>query len=279
MSFLDQVSTGNVKQGIRIVIAGVEKVGKTTFTCGAPGVLLIPLEIGYAGVTVAKTPMIQKYDQLELLMTEIYQQLAAGAFPYQTLVFDSATALERMIHDSIIRLDPNYEKGTNNKKAVTMESALGGYARAYTFANERFDRFLKWCDVIAVQAGINIVFTCHTFASKIVDPAQGEYDSWDLLLHSPKNQKTYGKREMITQWADIVGFFHEPIYITKEQGSNVSKGISTNKGHVMGLSRTPSYVAGNRFGIVGEVAIPKEQGWNHFAHAIYQTCGIDLYTR
>jgi hypothetical protein len=210
-------------------------------------------------------------------MTEVYQQASTGQFPYKTLIFDSGTALERMIHDSILRLDPGYEK--SNTKAVTMESALGGYGRAYTFANERFGRFLKWCDVLAVQGGINIVITCHVFASKMVDPAQGEYDSWDLLLHSPKNNKTYGKREMITQWADIIGFLHDPIYITKEQGSNVSKGISANKGRVMGLSRTPSYVAGNRFGVVGEIQIPKEQGWNYFAHAIYQSCGIDLYNR
>lgn len=279
MAYLDNVTTSNAKEGVRIVIAGAEKVGKTTMVAGAPGALLVPLEIGYAGIQIAKTPMIQKYDAFELFMGEVYQSLCAGSFQYNTIIFDSATALERMIHDSVLRLDPGYEKGTGNKKAITMESALGGYGRAYTFANERFDRFLKWCDMLAVQAGINIVLTCHTFASKIIDPAQGEYDSWDLLLHSPKNNKTYGKREMLTQWADVIGFLYEPIYITKEQGSNVAKGISANKGRVMGLSRTPSYVAGNRFGVVGEISIPKEQGWNYFAHSIYQSCGVDLYNR
>ena len=63
--------------------------------------------------------------------------------------------------------------------------------------------------------------------------------------------------------------------ITK--GDNMTKGVSTNKGRVMGLSRTPSYVAGNRFGFDGEVAIPKVDGWNHFANAIYQTSGINFF--
>jgi len=178
-----------------------------------------------------------------------------------------------MIHQSILEMDSSYSQG--NKKAVTMESALGGYGKAYTYANEKFDRFLKALDVLAVRGGITVVVTCHVFAAKLIDPNVGEYDSWDLQLHSPKNQKTYGKREMITQWADAIGFLYEPIFVTK--GENITKGMSSNKGRVLGLSRTPSYVAGNRFGVEGEIAIPKVDGWNHFANAIYQSSGINIF--
>lgn len=273
MQILSQVNNTRRQEGLRIVIAGQEKMGKTTLTCQAPGSLLVPLEIGYSGVTVAKTPMLQSFSEVEQLLGEITQAARAGQFPYKSIIFDSATALERMIHDQVLRMDGSYSQG--NKKAVTMESALGGYGKAYTYANEMFDRFLKTCDQLAVYGGINIILTCHVFAAKLIDPNAGEFDCWDLLLHSPKNQKTYGKREMITQWADIVGFLYEPMFVTK--GENIAKGMSANKGRVMGLSRTPSYVAGNRFGFEGEVPIPKVDGWNHFAHAIYQTSGINIY--
>jgi hypothetical protein len=273
MQILSQVNNTRRQEGLRIVIAGQEKMGKTTLTCQAPGSLLVPLEIGYSGVTVAKTPMLQSYAQVEQLLGEIIQQAQAGQFPYRSIIFDSATALERMIHEQVLMMDASYGKG--NKKAVTMESALGGYGRAYTYANEIFDRFLKTCDQLAVYGGINIILTCHVFAAKLIDPNSGEFDCWDLQLHSPKNQKTYGKREMITQWADIVGFLYEPMFVTK--GENIAKGMSANKGRVMGLSRTPSYVAGNRFGFEGEVSIPKVDGWNHFANAIYQTSGINIF--
>jgi len=275
MSMLSQVSTGATRQGIRMLIAGVEKVGKTTFACDAPNALLIPMEIGYAGVTVDKVPMVQSFEAVNQLMNEITTLAQQGQFPYKSVVFDSATALERDIHEAVLKSDPAYTVG--NRKAVTMESALGGYGKAYTFANELFNNFLKQCDQLAVYGGINIILTCHVFAAKLIDPASGEYDSWDLQLHSPKNQKTYGKREIITQWADVIGFLHEPMYISK--GDNVSKGVSANKGRVLGLSRTPSYVAGNRYGVEGEVTIPKENGWNNFAHALYQSCGIDIYKR
>lgn len=276
MSFLQQVATGRRPQGIRIAICAQEKMGKTTLSCGSPNSLLVPLEVGYESVTSAKTPMIQTWDELQSLQAEIFAALQAGQFPYKTIVYDSATALERMIHDKTLSRDPAYGKG--NAKAITMESALGGYGKAYTYANELFDMFLKQCDQLAVYGQVNIVITCHAFASKMVDPQVGEFDSWDILLHSPKNNKTYGKREMLTQWVDMLGFLYEPMYISKGE-DKVAKGVSANKGRVLGLSRTPAYVAGNRYGIMGEIPIPATDGWNHLANAIYQSSGVDVFKR
>jgi len=277
-AILNAVTTSSgFTEGLRMVIAGVEKVGKTTFGASAPSPLLVPLEVGYSGVSIPKTPMLTHLDHVTQLVNEITIAAQSGQFPYKTILFDSATALERMIHEAILMLDPQYNPG--NKKTVTMDSALGGYGKAYAYSNEKFGNFLTACDKLAVYGGINIVLTCHVFASKFMDPTAGEYDSWDLLLHSPKNQKTYGKREMITQWADVIGFLYEPMYISKQEGSNLTRGVSQNKGRMMGLSRTPSYVAGNRFGVEGEVAIPKDDGWNHFANAIYQASGLDYFRR
>lgn len=262
-------------EGIRMVLAGVEKIGKTTLSCDAPKTLLIPLETGYGGITVQKTDTPTSFEEVMTLLDEITVYVKANNFPFKTLVFDSATALERLIDNYVLRSDPTYAVG--NKKALTMESALGGYGKAYTFANECFTSFLTKCDALAKHGKINIIFTCHVFAAKVVDPVNGEYDTWDLLLHSPKNQKTYGKREILTQWADVVGFLHEPIFII--EGDSTNRGVSSNKGRVLGMSRTPGYVAGNRYGLNGEISIPKDNGWNHFAQALYASCKVDVYNR
>ena len=277
MSILAAVSSSQTRTGIRVVVAGVEKVGKTTFGASAPRPLLIPLETGYAGVVVNKTPMLENLAFVTQLLAEIIGQCQAGTFPYQTLVFDSATALERLVHSAVLATDTGYSSG--NPKAVTMESALGGYGKAYTYANELFDTFLKTCDYLATVHGMNIVLTCHVFAARVMDPTAGEYDSWDLLMHSPKNQKTYGKREMLTQWADVVGFLHEPLFVIEGEKGKMSKGVSANKGRVLAVNRTPAYVAGNRFGLTADIALPKEAGWNHLAHAIHTSCGLDVFNR
>jgi hypothetical protein len=275
MGILDAVTSSASKTGIRVVLAGVEKVGKTTLGANAPRPLLIPLETGYSGVTVNKVPMLEHFSFVMQLLNEIDVQCLAGTFPYQTLVFDSATALEKLIHTAVLETDPTFVVG--NKKAATMESALGGFGRAYSYANQLFDEFLKKCDVLAEKYGLNIVVTCHVFSAKIIDPTVGEYDCWDLLMHSPKNQKTYGKREMITQWADVVAFIHEPMFIV--EGTKMNKGVSANRGRILSTSRTPAYVAGNRFGITTDIALPKVGGWNHLANAIHVSCGVDVFNR
>lgn len=276
-SILAGITTGASSTGLRILIAGQEKLGKTTLCSGAPGALLVPLEVGYAGVTVAKTQRLETLAQVHALVDEITQYARTGQFPFKTLVFDSATALERMIHDAVIERDPLYRPGS--KKVITMESCHGGYGKGYNLANEDLDALLVKLDALAIYGGLNIVMTCHVFSSKVMDPTAGEYDSWDLLLHSPKNQKTYGKRERLTQWADVIGFLYEPVYVSKTD--NLSKAMSQNKGRVLGLSRTPGYTAGNRFGIVGEIPIPAppQNGWNALAHALYAQAGIDIFNR
>lgn len=279
MGILDSVNSSQTPSGVRAVIAGVEKVGKTTFAVSAPRAILVPLEMGYSGVTVMKTPMLDKYADVIALLDEIIAACSAGKFAYQSVVFDSATALERLIHQQVLATDPTYAAG--NKKAMTMESALGGYGKAYQYANELMDIFLKRCDILAQYYRINIVLTCHVFAAEVLDPMHGKYDSWDLLLHSPKNQKTYGKREMLTQWADIVGFLHEPMFIVKD--GDTSKGVTANKGRVMAIMRTPAYVAGNRFRMQADIPIPapvaKQHGWNFLAQAIHTACGVDVFNR
>lgn len=275
MGILDYVTHSSQRTGIRAVIAGVEKVGKTTLACSAPRTLLVPLEQGYGGIQVNKTPMLESFSDLIALTDEIIGKVQQNAFPFQTMVFDSATALERLIHDATLRTDPTWAKG--NKKALTMESALGGYGKAYQYANELFAGFLARCDWLAANGQINTVLTSHVFAAKVVDPTAGEYDSWDLLLHSPKNQKTYGKREMLTQWADLIGFLHEPIFIS--EGKNLNKAVSANKGRILAVTRTPSYVAGNRYGMLNDIQVPKDKGWNAIAHEIYNACGLDFFNR
>jgi hypothetical protein len=277
-SILSQVTTGKSQSGVRLVLCGQEKMGKTTLIAQAPAPLLVPLEVGFIGVDCAKTPMVQTFEQLSQLLYELKQAAQSGQLPYKTIGLDTGTAMERLIHDYVLRLDPAF---ANTKKTVTMESAHGGYAKAYNIANSVFEGVLKQLDELAVFGGINIVITCHVFSSKVQDPTVGEYDSWDLLLHSPKNQKTYGKREIITQWADVVGFLYEPVFLMSSDTNKMVRGVSQNKGRVLAVSRTPAYTAGNRFGMVGEIPIPAPpaNGWNSFAEALYKSSGIDVYRR
>jgi hypothetical protein len=217
-------------------------------------------------------------------MEELRNSCMRGTNIFQTLSLDSFTAIERLIHEFVISSDPDLVKARLNKtqepKNLTMETCHGGYGKGYALANLQFEMLLSRFDELARNAKINIVGTCHVFPSVVKDAAYGEYNSWDLLLHSPKNDKTYGKREMLTQWVDMLGFLHEPLFVMKqEKGQTLSKGVSANQGRMLAVDRTPGWVAGNRYGLTGLIPIPEKNGWNSIAHAIYESKGIDLWNR
>lgn len=278
-SILNQISNEPTSYGVRIVIGGQEKQGKTTLACSAPNPLLIQLEQGGAAMRVPKTPQLDTWEQVVQLCEELLIAAKTGKLKRgSTLIWDSATALERFIHTDVLKSDPTYK--SKNATKLTMESAHGGYGKAYNLANDLFARWTRYQDELARYGGINIIVTCHVFAVKMLDPAFGEFDQWDLLLHSPKNSKTYGKREFITQWADMVGFLHEPMFVMKAaDGEKMNRAVSANQGRVLAVERTPQWVAGNRFGISGVIPIPPVNGWNQVAQAIYEKSGIDTFSR
>src|SRR5438477_580534 len=107
MNFLSTIARGNATQeGQRIVISGVEKVGKTTLACGAPGSLLIPLEIGYGVVKTPRLPhMLTEWGEIEQLCQELIVAAKSGKIARgSSIVWDSATALERAIHAEVLRI-------------------------------------------------------------------------------------------------------------------------------------------------------------------------------
>lgn len=288
-NLLDSVQTGAPPQqyGTRTVIAGLEKSGKTTLACDAPNSLLIPMEMGFASITTPRLPnLVTTWAEVigiceELRARAMTGRLARGA----SNVWDSATALERIIHQEVIDTDPGVIKARmakvkNPTEGVTLESAHGGFGKAYSIANDMFFRWAGYADELAFKGGINTIVTCHVFPAKVIDPAHGEYDTWDLQLHSPKNQKTYGKREFITQWADLIGFLHEPMFVySAGKGETLNKAVSQGAGRVLAVDRTPSWVAGNRYGLSGIIPIPPENGWNKIALAIYNQKGLDYFNR
>lgn len=285
--YLAQVSSVVPSVGQRMVIGGTEKVGKTTLCSAAPGALLVPLEQGSGTIPVPKIPMLTTWEQIESFCEEVRAAAMAGRIARgSSLVWDSGTALERAIESYTIRSDPEYVKKGGK---VTMATAHGAYGKAYEVARATFEKWLRYQDELAFHGGINIIMTCHVFPSRVVDPAHGEYDTWDLLLHSPKNNKTYGMREYLTQWADLIGFFHEPMFVTKAaQGESLNKGTTINQGRVLAVDRQPAWVAGNRYGLTGTIRIPPPEpgkiavhSWNALANEIWNaTQGrVDVWNR
>jgi hypothetical protein len=59
----------------------------------------------------------------------------------------------------------------------------------------------------------------------------------------------------------------------------VTKGVDLGRGRQLAVSRTPNYVAGNRYGLTELITIPETNGWNAVAQAISDSRGLDFFNK
>ena len=100
------MNIADIQKGIqsrppRIVLCGVEKIGKSSWAAGAPKPLFIPIagEEGIDALDVARTPVIETYGEL----MEAIGMLAEQQHDYETVVIDSISTLEPLVWDHLIK--------------------------------------------------------------------------------------------------------------------------------------------------------------------------------
>jgi hypothetical protein len=272
--------------GIRAVFYGGEGIGKTTTACSAPSPLLVRIEDGATSVDRKKVMMTEIHrEAIDVIETtkdlvKCYdaekKQLIVNGRVIKTIVYDSVTALERKVHAAIIRTDQYWQP--NNPKNVTMESAGNGYGSAYQVANEFFVDFLQRLEFFK-NRGINIILIAHSLNSIERDTIAGsEYSMTNLALHSPNNGKANGKRETVREWADLIGYLHMPITVSKSKGNKMAlASTSGSVTHAMAVNKSTRYVAKNRYHIdeIDLIEIKKSAGWNCLAKVILDCDGKD----
>jgi len=182
MSLLSQITKTNKQTGIKAVIYGATGMGKTTLACSTPKPLLIPTEGGYTDVDPEKVAIlpqvIRDFDVLTNVLKDLvncYSEENGLVLPdgreIKSIVLDSITATERLIHDKIIRSDKKFLPG--NPANVTMESAINGYSSAYNSAAEKVSELLRRLEYFS-NRGINVIIIAHSISYLEKDIAMGE---------------------------------------------------------------------------------------------------------
>ena len=254
----------------RLVIYGPEKVGKSTFFAGglvngvvqaaAPKPIFIRTEDGLNGLDVDAFPLAETYGQV----IEAITALAQDDHDFQTVVLDSADWLERLIHQYVIQLCHLEVRG-----AKTMETAHGGYGKAYSIALNYWREILAGLDFLNKQKGMVVGVIAHSQVVSFNDPLAEPFDMWETKLHKPG--KGTGARDLLSEWADVIGFAQREGYVRRQDttdGKQVARGISvkgkSNKLHLVG---SPGFVAGNRYGLPDAIHL----NWSAFADALATT--------
>ena len=229
---------GKIQRPQRVVIYGVESVGKSTFAAQFPSPLFFDIEGGTAHLDTDRVPVTSWQELLGGLA-------AATKIPYQTIVLDSVDWAERLCVEDLL--------ATSKKQSVEDF----GYGKGWVMVAERMSRFLSACDR-AIEAGKNVVVIAHSKVQRVEPPdLLAAYDRYELKLSKQSSP-------LVKEWADELWFFRFKVKaIAQENGR--AKGIG-GKERVILTTHSAAYDAKTRSGLAEE--LPME--WSSVAHLFPQ---------
>lgn len=247
----------------RIVIHGGEGVGKSTFASKSPNPIFVQTEDGLNGIDTNAFELATSFEmvieQLSLLGNEQHD--------FKSVWVDSGDWAEALVFDMVCR----------SHGVQTIELAAGGYGKGYAEAVLDFRKILDWLDFLNKQRGMIVGIVCHSVVVPVNDPLTEPYDRYELKLW--QNKRGRGIRDMVVEWADVVGFAHPSVVTTKMEDTTanagrdadgnrakVSRGIVTDKMNKLQLVGSPAAVAKNRYGLPESIDLD----WNTFRNSFTQ---------
>lgn len=231
------IITGKQKHAIRLVLYGVEGIGKTTFASHAPD----PLYIDTEGST--KDIDVKRIDPAPGSWTELLQYIQEVRDSQQqvckTLVLDTADWAEKLCMKQVC--DKYSKAGIEDF----------GYGKGYTYVYEEFGKMLNLLSDL-IKRGINVIILAHATLRKYEQPEEtGSYDRYTMkLVDSPKTSVA----NMVKEWADIVLFANYNINVVEIDGKKKAQGGQ----RVMYTTHTPSWDAKNRYGLPDKLPLDFE---------------------
>ena len=244
------ISRGRIPGAKKVVIYGVEGIGKSTLAAQFPGVLFIDTEGSTKELDVARFDPPTSW---AMLLAEV-QYVIDHPQICQTLVIDTADWAEQIMIADIC----------SKNKWDGLEAP--GYGKGYQYAAEEWGSQLLNRLTDVVRRGVNVVFTAHALLRKVDLPEESNsYDHWEM-----KTSKKVAP--MLREWADMVLFLHYDIQVYKS-GEKDKKGKAQGGRRVMETTHTPYWDGKNRYGLPDKLPLDFGQIAGLFAGPIAAVAG------
>lgn len=211
----------------RIVVHGVEGIGKSTLASQFPDAVILDTEDGTNHIDVARV----RCDDWATLEGSMHE-LVRDAQGFRTVVIDSIDWAERHLIDHLLK--------TANKRSIEDF----GFGKGYTMVAEAMGRLLTVADQL-IDRGLNVALVGHTTVKRTSPPDLDEgYDRFELKL-------TKQSGPLVKEWADCILFAN---YRTKVvEGADGRMKARGGKERVLHTERAAAWDAKNRFGLPAEL--------------------------
>ena len=230
-----KITGGVVSAPLKVVLYGVEGIGKSSFAARFPQPVYIDTEGGTGRLDVQRLPAP---DSWQMLLEEV-DAAAAGQVPCQTLVLDTADWAEKLCMAGVC----------DRFKVKGIEDI--GYGKGYTYVKEDFARLLDALDKV-VAAGRHVVVVAHAAVAKFEQPdAVGSYDRWVM-----KTSKQVAP--LLREWCDMLLFANYKTVVEKSGSGPSAKNKASGARRVLYTTHNACWDAKNRFGLPDEVPFDYE---------------------
>ena len=229
---LKSIMMGNTAMPPRVVIYGVEGIGKSTFGASFPAPIFIQTEDGLSAISVDKFPLCKSFGDI----MDCIRVLSEEEHEYKTVVLDSADWTEHLIMDQVARDVGDVKYNSNHK-----DLAYGRGGRAIA---EYWRDVIACLDYLRNEKGMGVVVIAHSQVKRFDDPTTDAYDRY--LLDMNKESAS-----LLSEWCDILGFtnFHTAV-VEEKVGVNGKKkrGVS-NGSRLLFTQERPAFKAKSRWSI------------------------------
>jgi hypothetical protein len=229
-----KITKGKQTRPQRVVIYGVESVGKTTFAAQFPNPLFLDIEGGTAHLDTDRCEL-NSWAELNASLKEV------SASDYQTVIIDSADWAERLCVEDLLA----------STKKTSIEDF--GYGKGWVQVAERMSRLLTALDSL-IAIGKHVVLLAHSKVQRVEPPdLMTAYDRYELKMSKQSSP-------LVKEWADELWFFR---FKTKVVESENGKAKGTGgKQRIILTTHSAAYDAKTRSGLAEE--LPME--WKSVAH-------------
>ncbi|HNX25796.1 MAG TPA: ATP-binding protein [Phycisphaerae bacterium] len=240
MNLMDKVHSGRRSRPPRLMVYGIEGIGKSTLASQAPKAIFIPTEDGLDQIACDSFPLAKSFADVESAIGALVME----DHDYQSVVVDSADWLERLIWDKLCE-----DYGVDS-----IEKVDGGYARGYTHALTCWRRIIDGMETLRLKRDMCVIILAHAKVETFADPEHTAYDRYSPRLHKHANA-------LLCEWLDAILFATRKI-ITKSEDAGFNKtrtiasGLGKNGGdRILRCVGSPACVAKNRYSLPGELPL------------------------
>jgi hypothetical protein len=245
---LSSIVTKRTEQPMRLLVHGVEKVGKTSFAAGAPSPILICPEDGIPA-SLGDVPHFPQPADGEWHWQDVLDAvdiLAREEHAYKTLIIDTLDWAEPLLWRALCA----------RVGASGIEDIGGGFGKGYTAALDDWRVLLASLERLRRAKGMHVIALAHSWIKAFKDPESDGYDRYELKIHT----KAAG---LWKEWSDAVLFAKHDDVTTKDKRTKRVRGISTGA-RLLYTTHHAAYDAGNRYGLPETLPLD----WGEFERAV-----------